>query len=307
MSKYETDSEKLKEYKYHLDLKSNSTAAKTLKLVGFDKNVLELGCSVGTQSKILTENMNCKVAGIELNPIAAEKAKKYCSEILIRNLDQIDLKKEFPDQLFDVVLCADVLEHIYNPTELLRKIKPIISKDGYIVLSIPNIVHSALIFEMLHGKFDYREKGLLDDTHIRFFTRKTLIKTLNKAGFIIDQLDRGLAGPVETEFAVSMNKKEKLIFEYLKDNNDECFTYHFIVKAYPSYATNEEIQQYNYKFEHTNKRRIDNEQINLNNHDKEMQIQQLNKQVAILSSQLKWLESKFPYRAYKKFKSFIKK
>lgn len=297
MTNNEATSAKMKEYAYSLDWEDNGTAARTLRLVGNGKKVLELGCSVGTQSRILTEKLGCDVTGVELNPMAAHQAKAYCSRVVVGNLDQIDFETEFHNQKFDVILCADVLEHIYEPTAMLRKVKSVISSDGYVVASIPNIVHIALIFEMLQGRFDYRDKGLLDESHIRFFTRSTLIRTFSEAGFKLEHLDRGLTGPFDTEFKIVANTQEDhAILDYLRTHNEECFTYHFIVKALPSDAPLTEIQQHNAEFELSN--------VSMMVSDKEKQIQQLQEQVSRLSSQVDWLENKFIFRLAKSIKSF---
>lgn len=294
-----TTSASLKEYSYPLALEDNGTAAKTLRLVGINKKVLELGCSIGTQSKVLHEELGCAVTGIELNPLAARQAEAYCTSVVVGNLDQVDFEVEFPSQKFDVVLCADVLEHLYNPTALLRRIKTVIGPSGYVVASIPNVVHIALIFEMLHGKFDYRDKGLLDDSHIRFFTRSSLIRTFTDAGFTIDHLDRGLAGTYETEFAINnCTQKDHDVLDYIRGNNEECFTYHFIVKAFPSDAPIAEIQRHNSEFELSN--------VSTMIHDKEKQITQLEKQITQLSSHVHWLENKLLLRLANRLKSFLR-
>lgn len=282
----------LKEYSYSLSLDGNGTAAKTLRLVGHDKKVLELGCSVGTQSKVLRDELGCDVTGVELNPLAAKQAEAYCTKVVVGNLDQVDFEAQFPSQRFDVVLCADVLEHIYNPTALLRRIKTVIGPNGYVVASIPNVVHIALIFEMLHGKFDYRDKGLLDDSHIRFFTRSSLIRTFTDAGFVLDHLDRGLVSAYKTEFSVSNSSQEdRDALDYLRAKNEECFTYHFIVKASPSGASTAEIQIHNSEFELANitamARDKEKRITELENH-----VAQLKKQTAQLSSHVHWLENK---------------
>jgi 2-polyprenyl-3-methyl-5-hydroxy-6-metoxy-1,4-benzoquinol methylase/translation elongation factor EF-1beta len=304
MTNNEPTLSKMKEYSYSLDLEGDGTAAKTLRLVGNGKKVLELGCSVGTQSRILTEKLGCDVTGVELNPMAAHQAKAYCSRVVVGNLDQIDFETEFHDQKFNVILCADVLEHIYDPIAMLSKVKSVISSNGYVVASIPNIVHIALIFEMLQGRFDYRDIGLLDESHIRFFTRSTLIRTFSEAGFKLEHLERGLVGPFDTEFKIVANTSEDhAILDYLRTHNEECFTYHFIVKALPSDAPLAEIQQHNAEFGLSE---LDLSNVSMIARDKEKQIEQLQEQVSRLLSQVDWLEKKFIFRLAKSIKFFLR-
>ncbi len=307
MKDNETTPANLKEYSYYLDLDGTGTAAKTLRLVGNGKKVLELGCSVGTQSRVLSEKLGCEVTGVELNPMAAHQAEAYCSRVVVGNLDQFDFETEFQNEKFDVILCADVLEHIYDPTSLLRKAKSVISNNGYVVASIPNIVHIALIFEMLQGRFEYRDKGLLDDSHIRFFTRNTLIKNFSEAGFKIEHLDRGLIDPFNTEFTITADTPEdRAMLDYLRTHNKECFTYHFIVKATPSDATLAEIQHHNAEFDLSNITELDLSNITIKAPDKDIIIDQLKKRVSQLSSHVEWLENKPIFRLAKSLKSFIR-
>lgn len=300
MTNYKTTPvERLKEYAYSFDWEGDGTAAKTLRLVGSGKKVLELGCSVGTQSKILKEKFNCDITGIELNPVAANQAKEYCANVVVANLDTINFEEQLPDQIFDVALCADVLEHIYDPTTLLKKIKPLLRHDGYLVASIPNVTHIALVFEMLNGRFDYRKTGLLDESHIRFFTRRSIIKALSEAGYIIESLDRGLVDFSDTEFNTTANTPEdRAVIEYIRSHNDECFTYHFIVKALPSDKPLLEVQQKNTEFEINNliKATLNKERI----------ITELEKQNASLKSQIEWIDNKFIFRLINKIKTIAR-
>ena len=240
---------RLKEYTYTTSLDSTNTAAKILRLVGERKRVLELGCSVGTQSRVLSQELGCEVTGVELNPVAAEKARKYCKAVLVGNLDQLNIAETMPGAKFDVVLCADVLEHLIDPLKLLRSLKPLLPNNGSLVVSIPNIAHSGLIFELANGSFEYRERGLLDDTHIRFFTRQSLIAMLSDAGYVIKHLERALAWPTDTEFNVQTAKPEDRVFiDYINVHNPEAFTYQFLVQATASDSDTKAIRKLNDEF-----------------------------------------------------------
>lgn len=281
--------ELLKEYAYPLSLEGNDTASRTLRLVGTNKRVLELGCSVGTQSKVLQQDLNCDVTGIEINPTAAEQAKRYCSKVIVGNLDEIDFDSILAQEKFDVVLCADVLEHLYNPTMLLSKVKRLIGASGYLVASLPNIVHASVIYEMLHGRFDYRQKGLLDNSHIRFFTRSTIINSFSSAGFKIDTLERGYARETETEFAIrNVSTEDERIIEYIRTHNEECFTYHFIVKATPSSETADRILMHNTE--------IDRDSVSRLATDKERKLADLEQKAKELRSRIVQLEERIPMR-----------
>lgn len=290
--------ELIKEYSYPLTLEGTDTASRTLRLVGTDKRVLELGCSVGTQSRVLRQDLNCDVTGIEINPAAADQAKSYCSKVIVGNLDELDFNSVLSQEKFDVVLCADVLEHLYNPTMLLSKVKPLIDENGYLVASLPNIVHAAVIFEMLRGKFNYSQKGLLDNSHIRFFTRTTIIDSFSAAGFKIDLLERGYARESETEFPIrNLNIEDKQVIEYIRTHNEECFTYHFIVKATPTDEPGDQILSHNAQVEKASLSALAT--------DKERQLAILERQVNELKFDNARLEERLPMRIAKWLRSIV--
>ncbi len=222
-----------KKYIYDVTLDSETAPAKILQLVEKNRRVLEVGCASGVQSRILEEQLGCTVTGIEINPEAASDARKYCKHVIVGNIEHIDLDEHLPERQYDIVIFADVLEHLYDPGKVLEKIKPALSDDGYVLASIPNIVHASVIFEMLNGNFDYRQYGLLDNTHIRFFTKKTVYQLFEKAGFVISHLDRVICRDCNTEFSTtSRGKEDQILFDYIHERNPESETFQFIVKAY---------------------------------------------------------------------------
>jgi 2-polyprenyl-3-methyl-5-hydroxy-6-metoxy-1,4-benzoquinol methylase len=139
------------------------------------------------------------VTGIEVNPEAAAKARLYCQRVICGDAEKLDYAKELDGERFDVVLFADVLEHLKDPSALLRRIRDFIESDGYVVASIPNIGHAAVVLELLAGRFAYRPFGLLDNTHIRFFNRRSIYETFEATGYVIEELSRIEVAPCATE------------------------------------------------------------------------------------------------------------
>jgi len=269
----------MKKYIYEVDLdKSNGAPIQIFRFVGKNKRVLEIGCASGCQSKILTEDLNCTVTGIEINPIAAEDARKYCQEVIVGDINSILRNKDLAGKDFDVVLIADVLEHLYDPRHVLEDLRTFISKEGYIVASIPNIVHSSVIYEMMKGKFDYREYGLLDSTHIHFFTRKNIYKMFESAGYLITRLERRSVAPLDSEFNTQpITEQDKVVLDYIQKNNSEWDTYQFVVEARPvSYSNNSSINSALIEAQ---------EQIELLQNDSQEKDLQLKK----LQSELSWI------------------
>lgn len=221
-------------YEYSFDLQSGRSASRVARLVGRRKVVLEIGCGPGSQSRIFREVLECDVVGIEVDPTRAEKARAYCKEVHVADLETDDLGHFLKDAKFDVVVCADVLEHLRNPKHLLLRLKDFLNPRGYLVISIPNITHAAIIYEMIHGRFAYRAEGLLDSTHVRFFSCASAISLVEDAGYWIADLQRAHSAPEHTEFKTKpIVAEDKQILATIRSRNPDADTYQFIMKAYP--------------------------------------------------------------------------
>lgn len=187
-------------YDYAFDPNDDSTAARACRLVGHQKRVLELGCAAGAMSKVLLHHYDCRVTGIEFDPSAAEIAREFCDSVIVGDLNQPALLESLTGP-FDVVLMADVLEHLTNPANCLQAVLPYLQDDGSIVVSVPNIANGGVIAALWCDAFNYAETGLLDRTHIHFFTTSTLYAVLESHGLIIDQIEYVDAGAWHPEFA----------------------------------------------------------------------------------------------------------
>ena len=122
-----------------------------------------------------------------------EEAKKYCNAYVL------DITKEDVVGMYDVIILGDILEHTVDPEGILRKIQKNLTKDGYIIISTPNIVNIYARIKILFGNFDYAEKGIFDKTHVHFFTRKTLRQTVDSAGYDIEKMEYTII-PVQLVF-----------------------------------------------------------------------------------------------------------
>jgi len=148
--------------------------------------VLDLGCAGGYFGKRLKEK-KCHVWGIDSDKEAIKEAKKYCEKTFIFDLDKI---KRFPfRKRFDYVLILDVLEHLRNPEVILFLIKPHLKKKAKVIISVPNVAFVSVRLSLLFGNFNYRKFGILDETHLHFYTKVTFQKFLEKNGFKIEEMD----------------------------------------------------------------------------------------------------------------------
>lgn len=147
------------------------------------ESVLEVGCAEGNTGAVLKgEGRARHVVGIELMGEAAEKAKNVMDQVLIGSVEQIELP--FTEGQFDVIILADVLEHLVDPWLTLRRLKFYLKPNGRIVVSLPNVrnwrVSMPLFFR---GKWEYQDEGIMDRTHLRFFTRAGMMEMLRECGF----------------------------------------------------------------------------------------------------------------------------
>jgi 2-polyprenyl-3-methyl-5-hydroxy-6-metoxy-1,4-benzoquinol methylase len=227
-------------YGYEVTLDAQTTAARVLRMVGTNKSVLEIGCASGSQTRALKEQMNCSVTAIEIDPSAAAKAQAFSDRLLIGDVESPELLQQLGTTTFDVVLLSDVLEHLRDPKELLRRIKAFVHPHGWVVASIPNVVHASVIYEMARGRFDYQLEGLLDETHVRFFTKQSALATFEDAGYIVETVDRVIVNPSNTEFQTRpVTKEDEAFLEYILANNAEARTYQFLLKALPATCASE--------------------------------------------------------------------
>lgn len=158
-------------------LKSISQKNKGKKL-----KVLDVGCSKGFIGKIL-KDFNFELYGIELDREDAKIAKKYYKEIRVANLE---LKKNlFKKIFFDIIIMADIIEHLRNSSEIVGYLKKFLKKDGMLILSTGNIANLYVRLKLLFGNFDYEERGILDKTHLKLFTLKTFRQLATNAGLKI--------------------------------------------------------------------------------------------------------------------------
>jgi 2-polyprenyl-3-methyl-5-hydroxy-6-metoxy-1,4-benzoquinol methylase len=146
--------------------------------------VLEVGCGAG----IFRKNMNQvqEYWGVEPVPAIAELAKENLTHVLVGNYK--DVQSMIPNNYFDLIICNDVIEHMPDHDEFLDCIKDKLSKGGCLVASIPNVRYIDNLREVLFRKdWEYKNLGILDRTHLRFFTEKSLLRTLGNHAYVIEE------------------------------------------------------------------------------------------------------------------------
>lgn len=149
-------------------------------------SVLDIGCTRGGFGQALKRERSCRVVGIEMNRDEGEKARSVLDEVVIGDALEVEISERF-----DCVTCLDVLEHFVTPERLLARIRDDFLQPvtGRLLLSIPNVGHWSVVEDLLAGRWDYLPVGLLCTTHMRFFTRKTIVDLLMDNGFVVEKIE----------------------------------------------------------------------------------------------------------------------
>ena len=156
-------------------------------MIGPNKKVLEIGPATGYVTKALRE-LGCEITSIEIDPKAARVARRYSNRTIQGDIETLDLRKTLNDEKYDVILFGDILEHLKEPSAVLRRVRPYLKQIGRVVATVPNIAHGSVRLLMLDGNFEPKLTGLLDSTHLHFYTRKTLVELFSISGYSVESV-----------------------------------------------------------------------------------------------------------------------
>jgi 2-polyprenyl-3-methyl-5-hydroxy-6-metoxy-1,4-benzoquinol methylase len=150
------------------------------------RRLLDVGCGAGTFGESLKRRGNIEVWGVELLRSAAARAVSKLDRLIEGPFGP---ETELPAGTFDCIVFADVLEHMPAPEQALRYAKGLLAPGGTVVASIPNIRQLPVLWQLvMHGRWEYSESGLLDKTHLRFFTRSSIVKMFLDEGYIVENI-----------------------------------------------------------------------------------------------------------------------
>lgn len=154
--------------------------------------VLDIGCSTGALGEqIKQRNNNAEVVGIEFDEQMAEVAEKKLDKVIVGDVENINLADLFQPDYFDCIIFADILEHLKNPWEILKSSVNFLNDGGVVIASVPNIRHYTTIVNLLFkGYWPYRERGIHDRTHLRFFTLRNIRELFQYANLNIERIER---------------------------------------------------------------------------------------------------------------------
>lgn len=150
------------------------------------ERALEIGCGTGATMAVLQQRRKlAQAVGVELDAASAAEARSHFDTVIESTVEAADFEAVIAPASLDLVLCLDVLEHLVDPWTVVRRASPLLKPGGRLILSVPNIRNWKFIWRLLsRGDFHYRDAGLLDRTHLRFFVRETA-RDLSTAGGLV--------------------------------------------------------------------------------------------------------------------------
>ena len=153
------------------------------------QRVLSVGCGAGRTEKYLKQGMSLQeVVGIEINAEMAVGLEKVLDRVFVGDVEAIDLP--YPPGHFDCILYPDVLEHLVDPWAVLNRHRELLADDGVVIISVPNVRYYYTLIWLLIGDWPYSHRGILDRSHLRFFTLRSLKRMLAETGFELRHVRR---------------------------------------------------------------------------------------------------------------------
>lgn len=189
------------------------------------RNVLDIGCSNGSFGGALKESRACMVTGIELDGEMAAEAREVLDHVVVGDLNDAGLYDRLPGEPFDAVVAADILEHLVDPWSVVRVLADKLTDGGVLIVSIPNVAHVSTFRALLAKKWPYRDRGIHDRTHLRFFSLRNIEYLIPGDLFRIREISRNFR---IIEHPHKINKRAKYLnFWPVR----EFFTFQYIVVA----------------------------------------------------------------------------
>lgn len=221
-------------YNFKLDLDDNDTNPKIIALIKEKSRVLEFGSANGRLTRYLKEEKGCIVDIVEIDELAGREAAVYsniaCIGPVEGNIESFRWCYNLKSEKYDYVIFADVLEHLHCPIEVINKAREFLNGSGMIITSIPNISHNVIINNLLNDSFEYKNTGLLDDTHLRFFTRSSFEKMVKSLDLQITLVDCVIKELDQTEYSIDssviLNERRKTLFNHKEGN---IYQYIFVI------------------------------------------------------------------------------
>lgn len=207
-------------YLREIDPTADDSLARIVQFIPPASRVLDVGTGSGGLGRYLRDYA-CSVDGITYSEEEAALAKNDYARLEILDLENTLPSRLFKGQVYDVIVCADILEHLRNPLDVLRDLRSLLENTGIVLLSIPNATYMGVIFELMGGRFTRTREGILDATHVNFYDRSGLLELVNAAGFSIQAVSDVHKGLASSEFSeLDTQAFPKCITDYVASRKD---------------------------------------------------------------------------------------
>jgi 2-polyprenyl-3-methyl-5-hydroxy-6-metoxy-1,4-benzoquinol methylase len=235
-------------YQFNVDLDDPNNAHSVLHRLVCESgrasmSILEVGCSSGYVGATFVDKGH-RVTGVEPDPAAAEAARAVLPEVHCTGISEF--LQRAPTRQYDAILFGDVLEHLPDPVKTLRQCTPLLAPGGLIAISLPCATHGSIRAMLLEGRWDYADYGLLDRTHLRFFSRAGVHELFAAAGMQIERM-MTLVQPVDTvarEYGMAVQRQTIATVEALAEDADvTTFQFVAIGKPVPGVSTTELLER----------------------------------------------------------------
>jgi 2-polyprenyl-3-methyl-5-hydroxy-6-metoxy-1,4-benzoquinol methylase len=220
-------------YAHEIDPNGGSAAAVLARMVEPGQRVLELGTGPGTVTRILHAK-GCKVTGVEMDPETLATCAPFCERTVQANLEDPQWAAPLAGDSFDVIICADVLEHLRNPRPLLNQLHGFLKPGGSVLMSLPNASHLTVVASLLGGRFPYQKNGLLDHTHLKFYGREDLDALLRECGLLWQHWHTVQVDPAQAELKTYWHQLDEATQALLKTKCADGEVYQHVVRAQPA-------------------------------------------------------------------------
>lgn len=208
----------LLKYDFYLNMNERRSQTVLLKKIRPGSTVLEFGCYTGIMTGYMKNQLGCKVYVCEIDEQALQFARPHAEKVWQGDIETLGWVKEFEGIRFDYILFADVLEHLKDSQAVLKATGDLLKEDGSVLLSVPNVAHNSIIYGLLNNHFDYAQYGLLDRTHLRFYTYYSLKELCGQAGYTTveeDSINELFRSPVNPQQELYLNKDLGNVFQFL--------------------------------------------------------------------------------------------
>lgn len=217
-------------YNFPLLLKENDSVSMLLKYVQPNSTILEFGCANGRMTRFMHEELNCKVYIVEYDADAYQDAVRYAVDGVCGDIMDFEWEKQFANLKFDHIIFADVLEHLSNPKRVISVCQEFLKFEGTMLVSVPNIGHNDILIKLFQGRFEYTKTGLLDDTHIHFFSEKTVKSLFESEGFFVSDISCTVMPTGQTEQYDNEQLSLSPIYENIVNSRVNGEIYQFILE-----------------------------------------------------------------------------